>query len=367
MRYPVKYTIRFFWTIANLYVILLKISKNSILPDKSMTNLKKRSTKNINMMFTCIGRRVSLLNSFKQAAKQLKLQPCIIGTDASELSSALQICDKKFVTKPVKDSAYLKQLLDIVKKNKVHLLIPTVDFDLKLLAQNKSKFEKLGCTVLISAPEVIDICQDKRETFRFLAANNFHTPETLPLHTVLKNTKLRFPLFLKPWDGYASRGNAIVTNRTELLTIGKRIPNCIAQKFVKGVEYTCDVFVDFEMKVRCVVPRRRIEVRSGEVSKGQIVKDSKIMNQSRRLVEKLGAGPGVVTIQLMVDKNKKINFIEMNPRFGGGVPLSIKAGANFPKWILQQLSGKKPRIKLDGFKDKLIMLRYDNEVWLENK
>jgi len=318
-------------------------------------------------MFTCIGRRVSLLNSFKQAAKQLALQPYIIGTDASELSSALQLCDKKFITKPVKDSAYLKQLLDIVKKNKVHLLVPTVDLDLKLLAQNKSKFENLGCTVLISAPEVIDICQDKRETYRFLSDNNFHTPQTLPLHTALKNKKLRYPLFLKPWDGYASRGNAFVKNRSELLTIGKRIPNCIVQEFIAGTEYTCDVYVDFEMKVRCVVPRKRIEVRSGEVSKGQIIKDSKIMNEACRLVEKLAAGPGVITIQLIVDKNRTINFIEMNPRFGGGVPLSIKAGANFPKWILKQLSGGKPAIKLDGFKDKLIMLRYDSEVWLEDK
>jgi carbamoyl-phosphate synthase large subunit len=333
-----------------------------------MVNLKKRTlTKKLNIMFTCIGRRVSLLKSFKQAAKQLGLQPCVIGTDASNFSSALQLCDKKFLTKPVKDRAYFEQLLDIVKKNKVDLLIPTVDLDLKLLAKNKDKFEKSGCVVLISNPEVIDICQDKRETFRFLAENNFHTPETMSLRTALKSKKLRFPLFLKPWDGYASRGNAIVRTRNELLTIGKRIPNCIVQEFVAGAEYTCDVFVDFDMKVRCVVPRKRIEVRSGEVSKGQTVKNSKVINQSRRLVETLGAGPGVVTIQLMVDKNKKINFIEMNPRFGGGVPLSIKAGANFPKWILQQMLGTKPRIKFDSFKDKLIMLRYDSEVWLKEK
>ena len=46
--------------------------------------------------------------------------------------------------------------------------------------------------------------------------------------------------------------------------------------------------------------------------------------------------------------------------------MSIKAGANFPKWILQEVSGKKTNIRFDGFKDDLIMLRYDGEVWLEN-
>ena len=140
---------------------------------------------------------------------------------------------------------------------------------------------------------------------------------------------------------------------------------CIVQEYSDGVEYTCDVFVDFAMKVRTVVPRKRIEIRAGEVSKGQIVKHDEIMSQGRKLVETLGAGPGVITIQLIEDLNGNIKIIEINPRFGGGAPLSIKAGANFPKWILQQVIGREPRIKFDGFKDNLTMLRYDDEVWFK--
>ncbi|MHC4483538.1 MAG: ATP-grasp domain-containing protein, partial [Planctomycetota bacterium] len=131
-------------------------------------------------------------------------------------------------------------------------------------------------------------------------------------------------------------------------------------------EHTCDVYVDFSMKVRCVVPRKRIEVRAGEVSKGQVVKHPVIISEAARLVEKLGAGPGVITLQLFLTDDNKVKFIEINPRFGGGVPLSIKAGANFPKWILQELLTSKTNISFDAFKDNLIMLRYDGEVWLEN-
>ncbi len=120
------------------------------------------------------------------------------------------------------------------------------------------------------------------------------------------------------------------------------------------------------MKVRCVVPRKRIEIRAGEISKGQVVKHPRIMSEAAKLVEALGAGPGVITLQLFLTKDGGVKFIEINPRFGGGVPLSIKAGANFPKWILQELLGRKPNIRFDGFRDNLIMLRYDGEVWLEN-
>jgi carbamoyl-phosphate synthase large subunit len=316
------------------------------------------------VLFTCIGRRVSLLNSFREAARQLRLSVSFLGTDKDQLSPALQLCDTRVLVKPVTHSNYIGQLLSIVKKHRVRLLVPTVDLDLKLLAQSEPKFSALGCRVLVSRPGVVDVCQDKRKTYRFLVRGGFDSPVTMSVRSALSDRKLGWPRFLKPWDGYASRGNAIERNREELQFYARRIPNAICQEYVRGIEHTCDVYVDFDMKVRCVVPRRRIEVRTGEVSKGQVVKNAHIMSQAARLVEALGAGPGVITLQLFYNGSNRVRFIEINPRFGGGVPLSIKAGANFPKWILQEVLGKKPAIRFDGFKDKLIMLRYDAEVWL---
>lgn len=330
---------------------------------KKLQEMKKAD--NLKILFTCLGRRVSLLNSFRRAANQLKVKALFLGTDSSKLSSALQLCDKGILVKPVTHPTYIKQLLSIAKDNKVKLLIPTVDLDLKLLAQSKARFAALGCRVLVSEPQVVDVCQDKRKTYRFLSKNGFDTPITMGIRTAILRKKLNGPCFLKPWDGYASRGTAVVNNHKELLFFAKRVPNAICQEFISGTEYTCDVYVDFGMKVRCVVPRKRIEVRAGEVSKGQVVKHPKIMSEAAKLVQKLGAGPGVITIQLFRTKDQKLKFIEINPRFGGGVPLSIKAGADFPKWILQELLERKAKIRFDGFKDNLTMLRYDAEVWLE--
>lgn len=325
-----------------------------------------RSCKRFGVLFTCIGRRVSLLESFRRAANGLRLSVSLLGTDTTQLSPALQLCDKGILVKPIKHAGYIRQLLSIVKRENVRLLVPTVDLDLRLLAKNKARFEAVGCAVLVSDPNVIDICQDKRKTYRFLTRNGFDTPATMSVRTALENKKLRWPCFLKPWDGYASRGNAVVANRKELLFYSKRVPNVICQEYVRGAEYTCDAYVDAALQVRCVVPRRRIEVRAGEVSKGRVVKDENIMQEASRLVETLGAGPGVITLQLFLTPDGRRRFIEINPRFGGGVPLSVKAGADFPKWILQQLVGKRPRIRLDGFTEGLTMLRYDSEVWLED-
>lgn len=328
-----------------------------------MSKEKTATTSKIGILFTCIGRRVSLLNSFRRAAKSLKIDATFLGTDTTTLSPALQLCDEGFLLKPIEHKDYLDQLFSIVKNSNVKLLVPTVDLDLKLLAEHKKEFEDIGCKVLVSKPDVIDICQNKKLTYKFLSSNGFATPVTTSPEKAMKKDDIAWPCFLKPWDGYASRGNAVVKNYEELKFFSERIPNCIVQEYIKGTEYTCDIYVDFDMNVRCVVPRKRIETRAGEVSKGQVIKTPLVMNEAKKVIEKLGAGPGVITLQLFLTSQNKIISIEVNPRFGGGVPLSIKAGANFPRWILQELIGKKPRIRFDGFEDNLIMLRFDSEVW----
>jgi len=320
------------------------------------------------VLFTCIGRRVSLLKAFRDAARRLKRRVHFYGTDTNPLSPALQLCDEAFLVKPTTHTRYVGQILSIVRRHDVRLLVPTIDLDLRLLAEHRARFERLGCRVLVSDPEVIDICQDKRRTHTFLKANGFACPATRSVRTALaadRKGMLVWPCFLKPWDGHAGKHSTVVRDRKELLFYAKQTPNAICQELVEGAEHTCDVYVDFQKRVRCVVPRRRLEVRSGEVSKGTTAKNPQIMTEAARVIERLGAGPGVVTLQLFQTQRDGIKVIEINPRFGGGVPLSIKAGADFPKWILQELAGRRPRIGFDAFQDGLVMLRYDAEVWLD--
>jgi len=84
------------------------------------------------------------------------------------------------------------------------------------------------------------------------------------------------------------------------------------------------------------------------------------------VAEVLGECRGVVTVQMMRNKRGRIRVIEINPRFGGGAPLAIHAGADFPKWVLMSLCGEKPRISKTGFRDDVAMLRYDESVFVSN-
>lgn len=323
---------------------------------------KTQKCSNEAVLFTCIGRRVSLLEAFREAARRLRLGVRFCGTDVTALAPALHRCDEAFLVEPTTHPRYITRLLSIVEDRRVRLVVPTTDLDLRVLVRHRSRFERLGCRVLVSEPDVIDICRDKRQTSRFLRQYGFDGPRTLTVRGTLaavRKGQLTWPCLLKPSDGSATKGQALVRNRKELLFFAKRVPNAICQKWLEGTEYTCDVYVDFDRCVRCVVPRRRIEVRSGEISKAP-----RIMEAAADLVRKLGAGPGVITVQLFVTNEDAVKIIEINPRFDGGAPLAIEAGADFPRWILQELAGKRPRIAFDGFQDKLLMLRYDSEVWL---
>jgi carbamoyl-phosphate synthase large subunit len=65
-----------------------------------------------------------------------------------------------------------------------------------------------------------------------------------------------------------------------------------------------------------------------------------------------------LTIQFFLNKiTRRKVAIEINPRFGGGYPLSY-LGANFPKWIIEEYLLDKKLIYFEDWEDNL-MLRYD--------
>ena len=319
--------------------------------------------KKITILFPCVGRRVSLLESFRNSADELNIDCEIIGTDIDNNSPALQLCDKMHIVGRIDSKDYFTDSLEIVKKYNVNLVVPTIDPDLTVWANHIKPLREIGCNVLISSPEVISICQDKRLTNSFLTSNGFDTPAIFDIEQLLNGDDSKYPYFLKPWNGSAARGNQIVKNREELLFYSARIPNCIAQEYVEGIEYTIDTFIDCKGTIKCTVPRKRIEVRGGEVVKAVTEKKLNLIEQTEKMLAKLKAGPGVITTQCFLSKDNQVKFIEINPRFGGGVPLSIKSGANFPKWIIEMVFGIKSSITNEIWQDNLYMLRYDAEVW----
>ena len=310
----------------------------------------------MNILFTGVGRRIELLQAFRNAALVLNKQLKIYGADMAGTAPALAYCDYSRRVVAMKDPSYIENLLSICKKDHIDLLIPTIDTDLMVLSESQKQFSAIGTRVLISDPEMVQICRDKNNTSRFFVECGLKAP--LPVND-WREYKSGFPAFIKPKDGSSSINAFKVDNEEELKVYATQIEDYIVQPFINGREYTIDIFCDWDGKPVSIVPRERLQVRAGEVNKTQICMDETMITEAKTLCN-VFKPCGPMTVQLIRDNRGNDWYIEINPRFGGGAPLSMKAGARSAEAILKLMDGEE--IEEKEIADGAIYSRFDQSV-----
>lgn len=311
------------------------------------------------VLFTSVGRRVELMQAFKKAAKELEVDLTIIGADISNTAPALFFCDEKESVCKIREPEYIPQLLEICERKKVDCLIPTIDTDLLLLAKNKERFEAIGTKVLISAVDKVQLCRDKRFTADYFISIGLKTP--IPTDDIAKY-HMGYPAFIKPKDGSSSIDAYKVNTAEDLKNYSERVRDYIVQPFIAGTEYTIDIFCDYDGNPVYITPRERIAVRSGEVLQTRICQDDQMIEEMKKLIADYKPC-GQITVQLIKEETTGDNYyIEINPRFGGGAPLSIKAGADSAKAVLRMLKGETLSYEEKAAKDQAVYSRFDQSI-----
>jgi carbamoyl-phosphate synthase large subunit len=313
-----------------------------------------------NILITSAGRRVSLVKAFQKELKRAHIVGKVFTTDLNpEFSSACQIADKAFKVGRFADSDYIDVLLKICMENAVKIVIPTIDTELIQLAIHRLKFEDQGISIVVSDETLIKICRNKYLTNDFLKTKNFKLPDIIDIN------KPNFPIFIKPVDGSSSKNIFLVSDETMLSPFMKDASKFIHMEYLSPKdfhEYTVDLYYNQQCKLCCAVPRIRIETRGGEVSKG-VTRKGNILNFVKTNLSALEGARGCITLQLFEHKNnEEVYGIEINPRFGGGYPLSYLAGANYPKMIIQEYILNKKVNYTEGWKDNFLVIRYDSEI-----
>ena len=311
------------------------------------------------LLFTSVGRRVELMQAFQDAAKRIGMELTIYGADISASAPALCFCHETVIVPRISNPDYIPALLDVCQKEKIDALIPTIDTDLMILAQNKARFEEIGTRVLISDPDKIAVCRDKRFTADYFHSVGLESP--LPVDDISKYNG-GFPAFIKPKDGSSSIFAYKANDAQELSAYAAQVPDYIIQPFISGTEYTVDIFCNFDGIPVFITPRIRLAVRAGEVLKTQIVQDEKIICEMQQLLQDYKPC-GAITVQLIRQQDTQTDYyIEINPRFGGGAPLSIKAGADSAQALLQLLQGEDLSYQAGAAEDGAVYSRFDQSV-----
>ncbi|OOM77931.1 carbamoyl-phosphate synthase large chain [Clostridium puniceum] len=323
----------------------------------------------MNLLITAIGKRVQLIKHLKESFN-------VIGVDAGELNSARYFVHKFYKIPKVKENGYIESLLDICKKEEIKVLIPLYEGEFEILHDARELFKKIGTIILLSNNEILNVCKDKQKTYKYFCVSEINIPKVYSEKEIKDIITFgdidKFPLIIKPKSGMGSEGVYKLNNLNELLFFRNYIKNGLVQEFIDGDEYTVDTLVDFEGNPVYIVPRKRIEVRAGEVVKSSTVKDNAIINETLKVItnlnklrDKMGVALlGPLTIQFFKKSNGQIYLLEINPRFGGGVPLTFEAGADYGKRILEMLEEKKLEY-IKEFKE-ITMLRYEEAVYISN-
>lgn len=314
-----------------------------------------------NILITSAGRRVSLIKAFKKSSKLLKTNSKVFITDLDpKTSPASYFADNSFKIGFFNEPSYVSDLLEICLKNKISIIIPTLDTELILLANSKSLFNDNGIDIVISDITLIEILRDKISTNIFFNSLNIKTP------TIFNKNNMVFPVFLKPLNGSNSKGIYKAENINEIKPSDLESKNMMILENIDNTiydEYTIDLYYDKNSILKCIVPRIRLKVVGGESNQG-ITKKNEVLDFVKDRFNFIEGAIGCLTLQVFSRKltPSDIIGIEINPRFGGGYPFALNAGANFPEFIIREYILNEQIEYFDEWKNNCLNIRYENEI-----
>jgi hypothetical protein len=233
------------------------------------------------------------------------------------------IGDVPFVT----DENFIISIKEIVLKNDIKAIYPAMDLAITILKRNE---ELLGCKVISSPLETVEVCLSKSKTYNILK-NYILTPSLFEYDKIDS-----FPVFMKPDVGYGSRGCVKINNEQELATQYDKQSDYLFCEYLTGDEYTVDCFTDRNRKLVCCLPRMRKRIQNG-ISVATIpVEESKI-SEFQEIINKINKQivfRGAWFAQFKRNSEGKLCLLEIASRYGGSSSLFRTIGVNFAQLSL---------------------------------
>ena len=149
--------------------------------------------------------------------------------------------------------------------------------------------------------------------------------------------------------------------RRELEFFTEYVDRPIVQEYLEGPEFTIDMLCN-EGRPLAVVPRERVVIRAGVMDRGRTVRDRGLIDLALACAAALEFH-GPVNIQCRTLRGVPTVF-EINPRFSGGIPLTIAAGGDLPRMLVDLAHGRVVAPRIGHFKDGLWMTSYQAGIFL---
>ena len=306
----------------------------------------------VKILLTCIGGRFSR-NTIKLLKENREPKITVIGADSDTNAASREDVDRFYLLPHGSDSEYATKLLEICRTEKIDIVIPCADEEVKAISIYKYQFDRESVACAVDSHKTVELTNDKFALFEYLSKNGIE----MPRYKLISNAEelrestvyFRYPkekFVLKPRYGRGARGIYIIgsdggsKSLEDVLDTFSNLPmNSIAMECLPGEAYDVDVLAR-DGSPLCIVPRRRTWTNKlSPFNEGCEVENNKTLIEFVAKITALLKLNYVYDFDCGITAKGKPALYEINPRFSGAIAASAGAGANIPVMLVRMMHG----------------------------
>jgi carbamoyl-phosphate synthase large subunit len=252
-----------------------------------------------------------------------KEQINLIGASNSKLTAFKDKLKSYYVLPNANHPTYIDEIKNVIKNERVNILIPGSEAEMIFFSQNKKGLEKeLEVDIWVNDFKIINAFDNKLNADEFFNRHEINTPRSY------QNRTDNFPLIIKPVQGKSSEGIFIIKNNETFQAVHDlyKVLNIeiIVQEFLeKEAEFTVSL-INLGDRLEMLTMERILN--KGATQYAKIVDNSKIEDICRKVHSVIGTEL-ILNLQIL-KKDNEFYVFEINPRFSGSAPMRAKLGYN---------------------------------------
>ncbi len=306
-----------------------------------------------------------------RSLKESKLDVKIIGFAYDSMEPGISmdwLIDKSYIMPyPSSDVEFYKERISYINdKNKIDVIIPSLDVELPLYMKIENDLKKMDIGIMIPSEESFKR-RGKDKISELAGQIGLKTPESINM-TSFKDIddaiiKFGFPLMIKGpfYEAYKVNTKNEAIEQFNCMAIKWGFP-IIAQKYIYGEEYNLIGLGDGKGKdIGHVAVKKMLITKLGKIWTNVSIKNEKISKAATKM-NKVLKWNGGYELELMLDSaSKEFYLIEINPRFPAWIYMASAIGVNLPERMVRKIlrmSYEKHSNYLAG----KVMIRYTSEI-----
>jgi carbamoyl-phosphate synthase large subunit len=282
----------------------------------------------------------------------------VVAVDTDPLAVGLRLAHAAQVIPRPADPQFATFLGKLAVELGAQAIVSTVAEEMPNLWSHRDLFDEAHLATWIPDRGVVQACIDK--WLFHLAARSAGLP--VPPTNLGSAEGVPGPWIVKPRFGRGSRNVSFVETPEDLAWVLDHVPSPLVQSRLSGREFTVDALVARDGSFAGAVPRWRLATQGGITTQGETFTNEALVS----LVENVLRGfalRGAANVQGYVSHEGNIAFTELNPRFSGGLALSLAAGADLVGQYVNGLFGLPIDPEKLRYRSGVRMLRYFDEVF----